>query len=265
MEINTGKIFKIFKENADNYKSNTKYENYLIGREEHITGNRTFRSILLGDYIDLNPFPDRKEALEHKTLTKQYEELDNYIIGDVNNLDNAGSPYLTNFGLINYIKDKEDIEKVGDYELDTQKKYFSNILEKCYNLRYHSNLIKEDIVLVITNCYNIFNLLTIPYHTSNIDINNTPEKHLLKENIKLIDFNNIHKKENNDKFIIITSPELFKLYYGLEPQKVKECVIDDINSIKPPYKRIWYGYNNPFIVPKVFGSNLGYYLRIKGE
>jgi hypothetical protein len=260
MEINTGKIFKIFKDNTDNLN----YTNFYNDRIEKSIGNRTFHSVLLGDYIDLKSHSNLAES-EHKTLTKQYKELDKYIIGDVNNLDNAGSPYLTNFGLINYIKDKEDIEKVGDYELDTQKKYFSNILEKCYNLRYNCNLSEEDIVLVITNCYNIFNLLRIPYHTSNIDINNTPEKHLLKENIKLIDFNNIHKKENNDKFIIITSPKLFTLYYGLEPQKVKECVIDDVDSIQPPYKRIWYGYNNPFIVPKVFGSNLGYYLKIKGE
>ena len=61
MEINTGKIFKIFKEHTDNYQSDTKYENYLIGIKQHIIGNRTFTSKLLGDYICLNSYLDNKE------------------------------------------------------------------------------------------------------------------------------------------------------------------------------------------------------------
>jgi hypothetical protein len=187
------------------------------------------------------------------TLNMQWVEFDKHILGNIS-IDNVGLSRKLNKGLFDYITNIDNsvfgtaaivnskAKKEEVYNLITKKQGALNVANGKENW---------DIAYVIVSgaeMQNFFESL-VDFSASNGG-NDTLETRLLRRNIITIYLSN---QSDTRDYAIVTIPSAFDMYYGAEPFRKKRVVVET-NNITDSMLRVFYAYNNPFIIPNLDGE-----------
>lgn len=187
------------------------------------------------------------------TINMQWAEFDKHIVGNI--YPDLGEGKKLNQGLLDYITTIDNsVFGTSTITNTTEKK------EAIYNLvtKKQASLNKENgnensaLAYVIVSGTDMENLFQSPYamNSTSGDLSVTLERMLFDRNIITIYLSN---QSDTRDYLIVTIPDAFDLYYGAEPFRKKK-VIMETGNITDSFIRVFYAYNNPFIVPNFEGD-----------
>lgn len=187
------------------------------------------------------------------TLSLQWGEFDKHLLGNISPND-VGLARKLNKGLFDYITNIDN-SIFGTSAIDNsyakKKAIYDKVVEKQAELNTLNDREFNSVAYLIVSGAKMLNLFTSPYNeTASATSFMSLEQLLLNRNILVIYLSN---QSDTRDYAIMSLPSAFDVYYGATPFRKKRIVMETDNITDSIY-RIFYGYNNPFLVPNFEGE-----------